>query len=238
MAVYVYAVTRREHPCRLDGLTGVGPDAPAVRTLESGELRAVVSDVGEAIRPKRRDIAAHQAVLDRLMGDETPLPLQFGYTAPDDETVRQVLAERADGYLDALAGVRGCAEYNVKARQDEGVLLRGILEDSPRASGLNEEILAGDTDPRLPLELGQLVAAEVDRRSSNASADLIRALAPLARAYVVHPPTGEDFVNLSLLVPRDGEGAFLDAHAGLTREADAGVRTRLTGPLPPYSFVP
>ncbi|MEU8435641.1 GvpL/GvpF family gas vesicle protein [Streptomyces sp. NPDC029216] len=238
MAVYVYAVTRREHPCRLDGLPGVGPDAPAVRTLESGDLRAVVSDVSEEIRPKRRDVTAHQAVLERLLADGTPLPLQFGYTAPDDEAVRRVLDERADTYLDALDDVQGCAEYNVKAVQEEGPLLHGILDDSPRASSLNEEILAGDTDPRLSLELGQLVATEVDVRRANASAELIRALAPLARAYVVHPPTGEDFLNLSLLVPRDGEGPFLDAHAGLAREVDAGVRIRVAGPLPPYSFVP
>ncbi|RKT08491.1 gas vesicle protein GvpL/GvpF [Streptomyces sp. 3211.6] len=238
MAVYVYAVTGHDHPCHLDGLTGVGSDAPAVRTLESGKLRAVVSDVAGEIRPKRRDVIAHQAVLDRLMADGTPLPLQFGYIAPDDETVRRALDERAEGYLDALAAVRGCAEYNVKAGQEEDVLLRSILDGSPRASSLNEEILAGDTDPRLPLELGQLVSAEVDLRRSDASAALIRALAPLARAYVVHPPTGEDFLNLSLLVPRDGERPFLDAHAGLSRDAGPGVRTRLAGPLPPYSFVP
>ncbi|GAA0316350.1 GvpL/GvpF family gas vesicle protein [Streptomyces polychromogenes] len=239
MAVYVYAVTRREHPCRLDGLTGVGPGDPPVRVVESGELRAVVSDVGEEeIRPRRRDLIAHQAVLDRLLADGTPLPLQFGYVAPDDGAVRQVLDERADTYLDALAGVQGCAEYNVKAEQEEGALLRGILADSPRASGLNEEILAGDTDPRLPLELGRLVAGEVERRRSHASAELIRALAPTARAYVVHPPTGEDFLNLSLLVPRDGERSFLDAHTELARDTDSGVRTRVAGPLPPYSFVP
>ncbi|MEW1632920.1 GvpL/GvpF family gas vesicle protein [Streptomyces sp. NPDC093801] len=236
MAVYVYAVTRREHPCRVDGLTGVGPDAPAVRTLEGGALRAVVSDVSGEVRPKRRDVTAHQAVLDRLLADGTPLPLQFGYTAPDDGTVRQVLDARADAYLAALADVEGCAEFNVKAGQEQGLLLRSILDESPRASRLNEEILAGDTDPRLPLELGQLVAAQADLRRAKASEEFIRALAPLARTYVVHPPTGEDFLNLSLLVPRDGEDSFLDAHAGLTR--DAGVRTRVAGPLPPYSFVP
>ncbi|MGW2678812.1 GvpL/GvpF family gas vesicle protein [Streptomyces sp. NPDC001436] len=238
MAVYVYAVALREHPCHLTGLTGVGAGDPPVRVVESAKLRAVVSDAADEVRPRRRDLAAHQAVLDRLLADGTPLPLQFGYTAPDDDTVRQVLDERADAYLDALAGVQECAEFNVKAAQEEAELLRGILEDSPRASSLNQQILAGDGDPRLPLELGQLVAGEVEARRSNASAEAIRALSPLARAYVVHPPTGEDFLNLSLLVPHDGESAFLEAHAALARDAGPGVRTRLSGPLPPYSFVP
>ncbi|MEU6863862.1 GvpL/GvpF family gas vesicle protein [Streptomyces sp. NPDC046876] len=238
MAVYVYAVTLREHPCRLDGLTGVGSDAPPVRSLETEQLRAVVSDVDEEIRPKRRDLAAHQAVLDRLLEDGTPLPLQFGYTAADDASVRRVLEEDAATYLDALAGVQGCVEYNVKAGREEDLLLREILDDSPRARLLNEEIRAGASDPRLSLELGQLVAAEVDVRRTNTSTEVIRALAPLAREHVLHPPTGEDFLNLSLLVPRDDERAFLDAHAELTRDIEAGVRTRVAGPLPPYSFVP
>ncbi|MFH7596715.1 GvpL/GvpF family gas vesicle protein [Streptomyces racemochromogenes] len=238
MAVYVYAVARGDHPCRLDGLTGIGSGEPPVRVVESAGLRAVVSDVEEEVRPRRRDIAAHQAVLDRLLADGTPLPLRFGYTAPDDDSVRRVLDERAATYLDALAGVQGCAEYNIKAGQEQSVLLRSILDASPRASSLNDEILSGHTDPRLPLELGQLVAAEVEARRSTASTELIRALAPMARAYVVHPPTGEDFLNLSLLIPRDGEDTFLDAHAGLARETGEGVRTRVAGPLPPYSFVP
>jgi hypothetical protein len=238
MAVYVYAVTLRDHPCRVEGLTGVGARGAAVRVLSAGRLRAVVSDIDEEIRPKRRDVVAHQAVQERLMADGTPLPMQFGYTAPDDETVRQVLKEQEDTYRPALERVQGCAEYNVKASQEEDYLLREILDDSPQARRLNEEILGGSQHPSLPLELGRMIADEVELRHMNTADELVRALAPLGQEHALHVPGGEDFLNLSLLVPRDGAAALLNAHDELVRTHDASLSVRLTGPLPPYSFVP
>ncbi|MEU2393495.1 GvpL/GvpF family gas vesicle protein [Streptomyces sp. NPDC007369] len=237
MAVYVYAVTLRDHPCRVDGVTGVGANAAPVRVVSTEDLCAVVSDIDEEIRPKRRDVAAHQAVQNRLLADGTPLPLQFGYTAPDDEAVRTVLEEQAGMYRAALERVQGCSEYNVKASREQDLLLREILDDLPEARRLNEEILAGAQDPRLPLELGRMIADEVELRRASAAAELVRVLVPLGKDHALHTPGGEDFLNLSLLVPFGGETALVKAHAELARDADSGIVVRLTGPLPPYSFV-
>ncbi|MEU3725417.1 GvpL/GvpF family gas vesicle protein [Streptomyces sp. NPDC031705] len=236
MALYVYSLVPADHPCRLDGLTGVGTDPAPLRTITGGQLRAVVSDVDEEIRPRRRDLAAHQEVQDRLMADGTILPLQFGYTAPDDVAVVEVLQERAEEYLNALERLEGCAEYNVKASQDEEALLREILEDSAQARLLNERIRAGDTDPRLPLQLGELVAAEVRDRQEALAAGLVQALIPLARDHNVRAPADGDILNLSLLVAEDQRETFVEAEASLARQVD-GIDFRFTGPLPPYSFV-
>ncbi|MFF0430926.1 GvpL/GvpF family gas vesicle protein [Streptomyces sp. NPDC004327] len=236
MSLYVYSVIAAEHPCRLDGLTGVGTEPAPVRAVTAGRLRAVVSDVDEEIRPRRRDLAVHQEVQDRLMADGTVLPLQFGYTAPDDQAVAQVLLEQADGYLEALERLRGCAEYQVKASQDEDVLLREILYASDRARQLNDRIRGGDPDPRLPLELGELVAAEVRDRREDLAAGLIRSLVPLARDHSVRAPADGDILNISLLVHDDDKNAFLEAEARLAEQVE-DVEFRFNGPLPPYSFV-
>ncbi|WP_225802699.1 GvpL/GvpF family gas vesicle protein [Streptomyces sp. NK15101] len=236
MAVYVYAVTTREHPCRVEGMTGVGSEGAAVRVLSTEALRAVVSDIEGEIRPKRRDVVAHQAVQDRLIADGTQLPLRFGYTAPDDDAVLRVLDEKEDFYRAELERVADCAEYHVKASRAEDLLLREILEDLPEARRLNEEIRQGSEDPRLPVELGRMVAEEVEQRRANAAEELIGSLASLGREYVVHPVGGDDFLALSLLVRQDDEGALktLREHAG---DRGDGVEVRLTGPLPPYSFM-
>lgn len=170
------------------------------------------------------------------MADGTVLPLQFGYTAPDDQAVTQVLRERADGYLAALERLSGCAEYHVKASQDEGVLLRGILQDSDRARQLNDRMRAGDADPRLPLELGEIVAGEVRERQEALAARLVGALIPLAVAHSVRAPAEGDILGVSLLVHDDDKDAFLQAEAALADENE-GVQFRFAGPLPPYSFV-
>ncbi|MFJ7956411.1 GvpL/GvpF family gas vesicle protein [Streptomyces sp. NPDC096319] len=236
MPLYVYSITAATHPCRLDGLTGVGTDPAPVRAITAGRLRAVVSDVDEEIRPKRRDLTAHQEVQDRLIADGTVLPLQFGYTAPDDRAVSEVLLEHADGYLAALERLRNCAEYHVKASQDEEALLREILGGSDRARQLNERIKAGDADPRLPLELGELVAAEVGERQERLAAGLVESLVSLAEDHSVRAPSDGDILNISLLVHDDNKDAFLRAETRLADQTER-VRFRFNGPLPPYSFV-
>ncbi|WP_046778344.1 GvpL/GvpF family gas vesicle protein [Streptomyces yangpuensis] len=238
MALYVYSIAADTHPRRLDGLNGVGSKPAPLRSVTAGSLSAVVSDVSEEIRPKRRDLLLHQEVQEQLMADGPILPLQFGYIAADESAVRQVLESNADGYLDALRRLEGCAEYNVRVSQDdEGPLLHQILQDSPEAGDLNERIRAGDPDPQLPLALGELVAREVEARQESLAAGLVQALLPFARAHVTHPPTGDDFLNLSLLVSDEQKEDLLTAHTNLSRELDGGVGLRFAGPLPPYSFV-
>ncbi|MFF9342559.1 MULTISPECIES: GvpL/GvpF family gas vesicle protein [unclassified Streptomyces] len=236
MPLYVYTITAAAHPCRTEGLTGVGTEPSPLRQVIAGPLRAVVSDVDEEIRPRRRDLAAHQQVQDRLMAEGTILPLQFGYVAPDDQAVAAVLEERADAYLEALERVRGCAEYHVRADQQEDALLRDILQEAPRARQLNDRIRAGDADPRLPLELGEIVATEVRARQEALAADLVGTLIPFARDHNVRAPVAGDLLNLSLLVHDDEKESFLRARSRLA-ERTPDVTFRFNGPLPPYSFV-
>ncbi|MEU7005603.1 GvpL/GvpF family gas vesicle protein [Streptomyces sp. NPDC046332] len=237
MALYVYAITAQDHPLDLKELTGVGSDPSPVRAVASESLCAVVSDITETIRPKRRDLLTHQEVQERLMRDGPVLPLQFGYTADDDSSVLEVLRRDEDDYLATLERLEGCAEYHLRASQDEEVLLRQILWESPEARELNERIRAGDQDPQLPLALGRLVAAQVQERQEALASGLVEALLPFAREHNVRPASGTDFLNLSLLVPDDRKDDFLTAQSNIAREIDGGVECRLNGPLPPYSFV-
>ncbi|MFF5970115.1 GvpL/GvpF family gas vesicle protein [Streptomyces sp. NPDC012769] len=238
MALYVYSIVAADHPRRIDGLDGVGSRPSPLRTITAGPLSAVVSETSEEIRPKRRDLLLHQEVQDRLLADGAVLPLQFGYVAPDEEAVHAALETNADGYLTALERLRGCAEYHVRASQeDEEPLLRQVLDDVPEARDLDERIRSGEQDPQLPLALGELVAGEVQARLESLAAGLVQALVPFAREHVTRPPAGNDFLNLSLLVHDDRKDELLEAQAGLARQIGSGIGLRFSGPLPPYSFV-
>ncbi|REK86952.1 gas vesicle protein [Streptomyces inhibens] len=237
MAVYVYSIVATAHPQRLAGLDGVGDPPATLRAVYADKLSAVVSDAPEELRPKRRDLAAHQAVQERLMADGTILPLQFGFTATDDAAVRTVLEERADEFTERLQALEGCAEYHLKAGQDEDAMLRQILRESDEARGLNEQIRSGSTNPELPLALGELVAQEVQARQDRLAAAAVEALRGFAREEVSSRPTGNDFVSVSFLVDRDHEDGFRTAEKELADELGSDFDLRLRGPLPAYSFV-
>ncbi|MET9111028.1 GvpL/GvpF family gas vesicle protein [Streptomyces zhihengii] len=237
MAVYIYSVVGKRHPARVEELTGVGDPPAALRTVAAGPLCAVVSDAPDGLRAKRRDLGAHQQVQDALMGDGTVLPLRFGLLAPDDEAVRQALEERADEYLDRLRALEGCTEYNLKASQEEETLLRQILDSSGEARRLNEEIRGGSAGPDAPMRLGEMVAAEVKARQEALAAGVVEALRPFSRDQVQSPPGGDDFLSVSFLVPADKEELFLATELSVANQLGEDLDFRLTGPLPPYSFV-
>ncbi|MFF8846351.1 GvpL/GvpF family gas vesicle protein [Streptomyces sp. NPDC015127] len=237
MPVYIYSITGKQHPVRLDGLDGVGDPPSRLRTVTGGPLCAVVSDAPDDLRPKRRDIAAHQRVQDRLMDDGTVLPLRFGLLAPDDEAVRAALEERAEEYTDRLKALEGCGEYNLKVSQDEETLLRQILHASEAARDLNDEIRRGTAPPDAKVRLGELVATEVQARQEALAGGVVEALRPFARELQTAQPTGEVFLNISFLVPGDQEELFLTTELSLAAQMGEDVHFRLNGPLPPYSFV-
>ena len=237
MPVYVYSITAAAHPRDLDGLVGVGEPPSALRSVCAGPLCAIVSDAPDNLRPKRRDLAAHQSVQERLMSGGTVLPLRFGLTAPDDAAVEAVLDDGRDGYLQRLAALEGCAEYHLRAAIDEDALLRQILLDSPEARRLNDEITGGNTGPDLPLALGELVAQEVRARHYALATGITEALRPHARQEVNSEPTGEDFLNVSFLVDEEHREVFLAAEKGIAAELGDDFDFRLHGPLPGYSFV-
>jgi len=237
VSVYVYSITTSHHPHRLDGLDGGGSPPSELRTVRKGDLAAVVSDAPDGLRPKRRDLGAHQAVQERLMTDGAMLPLQFGLTAPDDDAVRNALAERAEEYAERLAALDGCVEYNVKAAIDQEVLLRDILARSEEARRMNKLITSGDAPPDMPMALGELIAREVESRHASLSETVISRLGARAEDSRRSDPLGEDFVNVSFLVPRKEEDHFSDAVDDLTAELGEAFDVRCRGPLPVYSFV-
>ncbi|MDQ0845895.1 GvpL/GvpF family gas vesicle protein [Streptomyces sp. V1I6] len=237
MAVYVYSITAEGHPVRLDGVEGVGEPPADLRKVVAGSLCAVVSDAPDGLRPKRRDVMAHQAVQERLMADGAVLPLRFGLTAPDDDAVRDALEQGSAQYTQRVEAVRGCAEYNLKASQDEDAILREILIESETARELNDRIRSGDATPDMPMQLGELVAGEVQARQEALASGVIEALRPHSREVSTAQPTGEDFLNVSFLVAEDQEELFLATQLSVTNQLGEGYTFRLSGPLPPYSFV-
>ncbi|MGX5181609.1 GvpL/GvpF family gas vesicle protein [Streptomyces avermitilis] len=230
MAVYVYAITAASHPLRLDGVTGVGEPPEKLRTVNSQSLAAVVSDAPDGLRAKRRDVLAHEAVLERLMAEGSVLPLRFGAVTSDDQAVLQVLDERAASYQERLTALDGCVEFHLKASCDEDALLREILLQSPEARQLNEQIRSGRAGPDLQIALGERVAGEVQLRHESFAAGAVEALRPLARDIRASDPKGGDFVSVSFQ-------GFTAAEQDLANERGADFDFRLHGPLPPYSFV-
>ncbi|MGW0332757.1 GvpL/GvpF family gas vesicle protein [Streptomyces sp. NPDC003011] len=237
MSTYVYGITASSHPGLPEGMAGVGDPPLPVRILREGELAAVVSDAPEGLRPKRKDLLAHQNVLSEVGAEGCILPMRFGSVAPDDGTVTGVLAERADHYQERLRTLDGKVEYNVKATHDEEAVLHRVMSESPEIRALTEaNRQSGGGSYEQKLQLGEMVVAAVKAREAEDSGEVQRALEPLAEAISVGPESSGWLANVSFLVGRDSAAEFLNAVEEI-RKGHPHLELRVNGPLPPYSFV-
>ncbi|MDT3400297.1 GvpL/GvpF family gas vesicle protein [Streptomyces sp. B1866] len=237
MSVYVYAITGAQHSARLDDLHGVGEGEPPLRTVASGPLAACVSDAPEDLRGKRRDLAAHHAVQERLLAEGPVLPMRFGLVAPDDDAVRAALDENAEEYTRRLAELRDRVEFNLKASQEEETALRQVVADSEEVRRLSEVTRGGGGTHEDQLRLGELIGRELQARQEAVADDVLADL----RSYVdaeKRSAAGQDrFLNVSFLVHRDRIEDFAAAEQRLAERYAPLVQFQLRGPLPPYSFV-
>lgn len=237
MSTYIYAITAADHPLRVDGISGIGDPAPELRVVRTKALSAVVSDAPPDLRAKRRDLVAHQSVLEGLLADGAALPMRFGLVGPDDDRVVAALEQQHDTYLERLKEIDGCLEYNLKVARDEQDLLTEIVSESDQARELNERTRRNPAARDQKVALGELISNEVRARQESDSRDLVARLTPAAVRVAVGEPTRTHFLNVSFLVRRDGAAAFSQA---VDEESDRRGDTytlALNGPLPPYSFV-
>lgn len=235
VSTYVYGITRPDHPLRLTD-RGVGPEPAPLRVVRGERLAAVVSDAPENLRPKRRDLEAHERVLESLIADGTVLPMRFGAVAADDESVRRELDEHTGWYDERLEGLAGRREVNVKAFHHEQAVLSELLRTNPELREANEA-LRGDADQDRRIDFGERVVSAMGGIRDRDAAQVLAVLKPYAADLFQAPPVDGGFLNVSVLVDEDKVDDLRAAVEELGRRAAEVVELRVSDPLPPYSFV-
>ncbi|MFF5589543.1 GvpL/GvpF family gas vesicle protein [Streptomyces hygroscopicus] len=237
MNTYVYGIARGEVTDLGDRLLGIGDPPLPVRALNEGDLAAIVSDCPPELKPRRRDLLAHQHVLAEVSDSHSVLPMRFGSVSSSDEDVRGVLAEHADRYHDQLNRLTDRVEYNVKAVHDENAVLHHVLAEEPELRAMAEaNRAAGGGTYEERVRFGELVAGAVRAREVRDAKLVEEALAPAAEEVRPGPESGGWFLSLSLLLGKDAADPLLTAAADLEK-THPWLKLRVNGPLPPYSFV-
>jgi hypothetical protein len=240
-AVYVYGVTRRGAAPPSGDVTGLSDQHAPVRTIEGGELAALVSDVpAQWHAASRQDVAAHDRVLSELMHDGTVVPMRFGIVLASDAAVRERLLQRHGAELSGLVErLDGCEQMSVKAYYEDESLLRAVLARRPelkrRADELERLPVARSQGERIAL--GQDVAEAVEQQRALDQRALVEPLSAVAEEVQVDPAASErQLATIQLLVRRDRRTALDAAVNRLADELSQRIALRYVGPLPPYSF--
>jgi hypothetical protein len=211
-----------------------------VRLVAHRDVAAIVSDLEPTDLKAVRVLRTHWRVLEQVSASTTVLPVRFGTVMTDDHAVVDEFLEPShDEIATALAQMAGKVQLTVKGFYEEGALMAGVVAGSPAIARLREAVqgLPEAAAYYERIELGQRVAAEVERARERDSQDVLERLRPLAVDARLEPPsTIDSAVNAAFLVEESRVEDFNHAVAALGRELGGRIRLRYIGPLPPYSF--
>ena len=215
-------------------------DEAGVRLIPHGDLAALVTDTARTELRAVDVLRMHWRVLEQAATSATVLPVRFGTVMADERAVvEDFLVPSHDELASTLAGFAGKVQLSVKGSYEEDVLMAGVVAGSPAIARLRDQVRGVPEAAAYykRIELGQMVAAEVERTRERDARDILERLAPLAVEARLEPVSGVDAaVNGAFLVEDGRVEEFSRAVSALGRELAGRIRLRYVGPLPPYSF--
>lgn len=237
MGKYIYAVVDAagEQDYGLIGLNG-----GAVYTLCHGAIAAVVSDLTDKrIRPERKNLAAHNAVIKRLMEDGTILPAAFGTLAGSAKAVRDILKKNNDFLVEELDRVRGKVEMGLRVSLDVANIFEYIVNSSPELAALRDQVMGKPHGPSQmdQIELGRLFDRLLTRERERYTDAALQVLRPLCADIKQNPPRDGEVMHLACLVERDGQKSFEDGVFEAAKLFDNNFGFDFNGPWAPHNFV-
>jgi hypothetical protein len=259
--LWAYGVVDAGAVVPLEELRAVGGHG-AVERVEACGLAVLVSPVprevfgAEPLREHLNDLAwlervarAHEAVLDGALQAATLVPLRLCTIYESPERVRAMLATDRAALQEALLFLAGRQEWGAKLTVDPERLLAHARTTSA-AAGATEADLASRSEGGAYLERRRLdrhlreqaeqvahaIAHDAHERLRGCAVDGVTR-APQNRDLSGHE--GDMVLNAAYLVDADEVGALRDAAAAVEAElGHVGARLEVTGPWPPYNFLP
>jgi len=239
---YVYGIFPADIKLARD-LAGVGDPPGELRIVRGdGLLAALVSTVRlDQLLGSPDDLTAHQQILDACAAGAPVLPVRFGAVLTDDQAVvAELLAPNHHEFAAALRELEDTAQFVVKGRYDERLVLAEVLADYREAAELQERIKDADPDATsdLRIRLSEIIGDGVAARRQADTWSLGERMEGHCAASVVREPRHElDAVNVAFLLRLGQEKELRDVIDDLTGDWQGRVELRVLGPMAAYDFV-
>ena len=250
-AWWAYCVLDAQRAADASGLEGIDPAGPVEAVIEGG-LAAMVSRVplaefgDDTLREHLEDIEwleriarAHEAVLEGALSKADIVPLRLCTLYRDLDGVRAALRERAGALASGLAAVDGASEWGVK------VFL--VAERAAPAAAAEQLGSSSGAAYLADRQRERRLAEGVHELCASCSEEVHRTIAQIARQERLNPVQrpeahgrqAEMILNAAYLVDSERAEDLRRAVGQLDeRWEPEGLAVELTGPWPPYNFIP
>ncbi len=236
MSQYVYAFTNAPIEVEIPGLSGA-----ETRWIEHAGIAVAISEApGGKLRPQRRHLAAHQAVVSDIASRVDALPASFGLVAESEEALRILLDNESDAIAEQLGRVGGCLEMSLSLSWDVENVFEHLVSIDDELSAMRDEIASygNDAPHNLKVSVGRRVEAILNGERAHASALLDEAVGAICREIVAKDPgSDQDLAAITALVAREDLGLFETAVEEMAADLGDEFVIGLSGPFAPHNFV-
>ena len=235
---YLYAIVEgtQEH-----NFGACGIDGNIVYTIPGGNVSAVVSNLkNEKIRPERRNLAAHNEVLKKLMETSTPLPIVFGIIVDGTNELLRLLKLNQKAFSEQLKRVSGKVEMGLKISWDVPNIFEYFVFQHPELRSARDLYLGRHREPSQEekIEVGRIFERVLNEDREKYSDDVEEILNASCFEIKKNPPRNErDIVNLACLIARDAQADFEKIVFKTANNFDNNFSFDYSGPWAPHNFV-
>lgn len=234
---YLYAIAtpgERSYPA-------LGIDGYDVYTIAEGRVVAVVSGLASSkIRPERAKLAAHQAVLKRLMAETTPLPMAFGTIAASPTAIRKILARNQRAFHEQLQRVADKVEMGLRVTWDVPNIFEYFVNTHAELRLARDRLVGtrGEPSHEEKIALGRMFDRLLNEDRENHVQKVERAVTSTCFEIKVNQCRNENEVmNLACLVGRNAQEQFDAAVFKAAKLFDNHFAFDYSGPWAPHNFV-
>lgn len=209
--------------------------------IENKGLAAIVSDVpNKRVRPERKHLAAHQAVLKSLLQETTPLPVSFGIVAENKLGVETILNKYADVLLEHFHAVQGKVEMGLRATWDVPNIFEYFIDIRPELKAARDRFFGRHSGPSRDdkIELGRMFDGILREERAEHSDYVQNILSEYCDQIVENKCAKEaDIMNLACLVSRNDLERFEEGVFQAAEHFDNNYTFDFNGPWAPHNFV-
>ena len=243
-AKYLYCVIPGQGERTFEG-AAIGTEDGAVYTVPQNGLAAVVSDTPlKHYESTRKNMMAHEKVMESVMGETALLPVRFCTIADSPSPladIRRLLSSRSAEFLGLLKEMEGRVELGLKAFwRDEQAIFEEIVAENGDIRRLRDSLSGRPPEATHfdRVRLGEMVKEALNRKRARKATEIMLPLRHLAcRVRENEVLADRMVVNAAFLVDREREPEFDQLAVKLDAQLGEQVLFKYMGPVPPYNFV-
>jgi len=234
MAWYAYCISeqctfqrgRVRRPFLIESLKGV--NGSPVRGFPCGEFVVIVSEIEHGASLSPHAGVEHARILNECFKTNTLIPFKFGTIFESDEALRHAVRNNKKTFSESISKLRGKSEMHIKVTVPEGAALADVMHALPHKAG-GEYLTA----------LRQQASRDRERqsRARALSVQVHKLLNPLQEEVSCKKIEQGIVLDIAHLIHSESVEKYQNRYSNALRQFK-DVEIQLTGPWPPFHFVP